>query len=148
MSSFISASHVFLDNPASTVGEVFEFLSDKAIDLGIANDRQAVLDAFKAREAMGSTGMNDGFAIPHAKTDAVKHAALVVVKFSNDIEWVSQDGEPIKAAIGLFAPASDPTTYLSLLSKIAVLLANGSFRATFMASSNPEVIVKSLEAGL
>ena len=66
MSSYINSAHVFLDVPAATVDEVFAFLSDKAIELGISDDRDAVLEAFKAREALGSTGMTGGFAIPHA----------------------------------------------------------------------------------
>ncbi len=148
MSSYITAQHVFLDNPATTVDEVFAFLSDKAVELGISDDRDAVLEAFKAREALGSTGMTGGFAIPHAKTNAVKGAALAAVKFTNAIDWKSMDGEPIKAAVALFAPASDPTTYLSLLSKVAVLLHEESFRTAVFATNDPAVIAALVEAGL
>ncbi len=148
MSSYIASSHVFLDNPATTIDEAFAFLSDKAVELGITDDRAAVLEAFKAREAMGTTGMSGGFAIPHAKTDAVKHASLVAVKFADHVEWASMDGEPIKAAIALFAPASDPTTYLGLLSKVAVLLANEAFRAKVLASEDVVEIADAIAAGL
>lgn len=148
MSEYINASHVFLNNPATTVEEVFAFLSDKAVELGITDDRDAVFEAFKTREAMGTTGMSGGFAIPHSKTDAVKHASLVAVKFANDVEWESMDGEPIKAAIALFAPASDPTTYLGLLSKVAVLLHDEKFRAGIFASEDVEEIAAAIAAGL
>lgn len=148
MSSFINSSRVFLDNPATNVEEVFAFLSDKAVELGISDDREAVLKAFEAREALGSTGMHGGFAIPHAKTDAVKEAALIAVKFENELDWASQDGQPIKAAIALFAPASDPTTYLSLLSKVAVLLVNENFCWKFLASSDVTEIANAVAAGL
>ena len=148
MSKYIDSSRVFLDTPASSVEEVFAFLSDTAVELGIADDRDAVLEAFKAREALGSTGMHGGFAIPHAKTDAVKSAALVAVKFDNEIDWASQDGQPIKAAIALFAPASDPTTYLNLLSKVAVLLVNENFCWKFLSSSDPAEIASAVAAGL
>lgn len=146
--SYISSSRVFLDNPATSIEEAFDFLSDKAIELGISDDRKAVLEAFKAREALGSTGMHDGFAIPHAKTDAVKDAGLIAVKFSNEIDWASQDGQPIKAAIALFAPASDPTTYLTLLSKVAVLLSDAKFSEGFYAADDVEAIAASIAAGV
>ena len=148
MSSYINSAHVFLDVPAATVDEVFAFLSDKAVELGISDDRDAVLEAFKAREALGSTGMTGGFAIPHAKTDAVKAASLVAVKFTDTVEWASMDGEPIKAAIALFAPASDPTTYLGLLSKVAVLLHDEKFRAGIFASEDVAEIADAIAAGL
>lgn len=148
MSNYISAERVFLDVDAATVDDVFAFLSDQAVELGLTDDRDAVLKAFEAREAMGSTGMTGGFAIPHAKTDAVKEPALVAVKFANDIDWQSQDGEPIKAAIALFAPASDPTTYLRLLSKVAVLLSNEFFRLTVLDAAEKAVIAAAIAKGL
>lgn len=148
MSKYINSAHVFLHCPATNLDEVFDFLSDKAIELGIADDRDAVVEAFKAREAMGTTGMTGGFAIPHAKTDAVKKPALVVVKFDNPIEWESMDHVPIKAAVALFAAASDPTTYLGLLSKVAVMLADETFRAAALASADVETIAAIVAAGL
>ena len=148
MSTYISADRVFLDVDAATVDDVFAFLSDQAVELGLTDDRDAVLKAFEAREAMGSTGMTGGFAIPHAKTDAVKEPALVAVKFANDIDWKSQDGEPIKAAIALFAPASDPTTHLRLLSKVAVLLSNEFFRLSVLDAAEKAVIAAAIAKGL
>jgi PTS system fructose-specific IIA component len=88
------------------------------------------------------------FAIPHAKTNAVKKPALIAVKFDNPIEWQSMDGEPIKAAVALFAAASDPTTYLGLLSKVAVMLADETFRISFLASSDVDTIAAIVAAGL
>ena len=58
------------------------------------------------------------------------------------------DGEPIKAAIALFAPASDPTTYLGLLSKVAVLLHDEKFRAGIFASEDVAEIADAIAAGL
>ena len=87
MSEYIKASQVFLDNPATNVDEVLEFLADKAIEAGLSDDRAAVLEAFKAREAMGTTGMQGGFAIPHCKSSAVNDAAIFVVKFANKVGW-------------------------------------------------------------
>ena len=52
------------------------------------------------------------------------------------------------AAIALFAPASDPTTYLGLLSKVAVLLANEAFRAKVLASEDVVEIADAIAAGL
>ena len=63
MSDYVKADQIFLDNPATTVDEALEFLSKKAVENGLADDEAAVLAAFKAREAMGTTGMQSGFAI-------------------------------------------------------------------------------------
>ena len=138
MSEYIKASQVFLDNPATTVDEVLDFLADKAIEAGLSDDRAAVLEAFKAREAMGTTGMQGGFAIPHCKSAAVNDAAILVVKFAGDVEWKSLDGKPIKMAVALFAPDGD--VHLTLLSTVATMLTDESNRSKLLAAETPEAI--------
>ena len=138
MSEYIKASQVFLDNPATTVDEVLDFLADKAIEAGLSDDRAAVLEAFKAREAMGTTGMQGGFAIPHCKSAAVNDAAIFVVKFAGDVAWKSLDGKPIKMAVALFAPDGD--VHLTLLSTVATMLTDESNRSKLLAAETPEAI--------
>lgn len=120
MSDYVSASHVVLGCSASTVDEVLKLLSEQAVSFGIATDAEALCEAFKAREAEGTTGMMGGFAIPHAKSDAVTQAAIIVDKFDEGVVWPSMDDAPITCAIALLTPASEAgTTHLQLLSKVA-----------------------------
>ena len=150
MSDFMQASHVFLDNPAATVEEALTFLSEKAVELGIADDASAVLDAYHKREEEGSTGMVNGFSIPHAKSDAIKSASVIVVKFANEIDdWETMDEEKIKIAISLLVPGAEAgTTHLKLLSKVAVMLMQEDFRETVKASSDPEAIAALINENL
>ena len=146
MSNFVKAEQVFLNNPATTVDEALEFLSKKAVELGLSDDEAAVLDAFKKREAMGTTGMQSGFAIPHCKSDAVKDAAVYVVKFAGDIAWESMDGEPIKVAMALFAPDGD--VHLTLLMMVAGAINNEAFCKTILESNDPEEIAAAVNDNL
>lgn len=146
MSDFVKASQVFLDNPATTVDEALEFLSKKAVELGLADDEAAVLDAFKAREAMGTTGMQDGFAIPHCKSTAVKDAAVYVVKFAGNVAWESLDGNPINIAVALFAPDGD--VHLTLLSLVATMLMNAKIREELQNAADAEAIAAIINANL
>ena len=123
MSETVTASHVFLGNTASSVDEVLQFLSEKAVELGVTDDAEATLEAFKNREAEGTTGMMGGFAIPHCKSDIVKQATVMVVKFSGEVAWSSMDNAPIKCAIALLIPAAQAgDVHLQLLSHVAVLV--------------------------
>lgn len=149
MSEFVSESHVFLNNPATSVDEVLSFLSDEAVKAGLAEDASAVLDAFKAREAEGTTGMMGGFAIPHAKSDAIKSEGVFVVKFAGGVDWPSMDNAPIKVAIALLSPAANAgTTHLSMLSKVAVLLMDESFRSSVLGTDDAAQIAKLIDEGL
>lgn len=149
MSEYMRPSHVFLDAPASTVDEAFQFFADEAVALGIADDAQAVADAFNAREGEGTTGMMEGFSIPHAKCDAIKRAAVLVIRFREDIEWESMDDTPVRVAIALLVPGAEKgTTHLKLLSQVAVLLMDEEFRGVALASESAEEISRAVSAGL
>lgn len=149
MSETVTASHVFLGNTASSVDEVLQFLSEKAVELGVTDDAEATLEAFKNREAEGTTGMMGGFAIPHCKSDIVKQATVMVVKFSGEVAWSSMDNAPIKCAIALLIPAAQAgDVHLQLLSHVAVLVMDERFRADVLASDDPEQIAARLNEDL
>ena len=106
MSEFVPSSRVLLGQSAGSVDDVLRLLADKAVELGLSADAAGVYDAFKAREAEGTTGMMGGFAIPHAKSDAITESGIIVVKFSEGVEWPSMDNEPVTCAIADHAPAA------------------------------------------
>ena len=149
MSDFVKASHVFVNNPATTVDEGLAFLAKQAVELGITENEAAVLAAFQDRETEGSTGMTGGFAVPHCKSTAVKGAAIVVVKFAGEVDWESMEGEPIRVAVALYVPDNRAaTTYLRILSQIAVELMSEEFREKMLATDDPETIAELVNAGL
>lgn len=149
MSEYVPDVRVFLDCPASTIDEVLQFLSEKAVEAGAADDAQVVFDAFKGREAEGTTGMMGGFAIPHAKSDAIKKACVLVLKLSEGVEWPSMDNAPVTCAISLLIPAAEKgTTHLEMLSKVAVMLMDEDFRAKVLASEDAAQIAETITGGL
>ena len=149
MSEIVTASHVFLGNTATSVDGVLRCLAEKAAERGVTDDADATLEAFKNREAEGTTGMMGGFAIPHCKSDIVKQATVMVVKFAGDVAWSSMDNAPIKCAIALLIPAAQAgDVHLQLLSHVAVLVMDEHFRADVLASEDPKEIAALLNEGL
>ena len=149
MSDFVRAGNVFVGQSLDTREDMLRFISDKAAELGITDDAGAVYEAFVAREEMGETGMTDGFAVPHAKSDAIKEAAVIVVKNDHAIEWPSFDDRPIDIAISLLVPDGEAgTTHIRLLSKTAVLLMKDEFKALARGTDDAEAIAAAVEAGI
>ena len=149
MSDFVRAGNVFVGQSLATREDMLRFISDKAAELGITDDAGAVYEAFVAREEMGETGMTDGFAVPHAKSDAIKEAAVIVVKNDHAIEWPSFDDKPIDIAISLLVPDGEAgTTHIRLLSKTAVLLMKDEFKALVRGTDDAEAIAAAVEAGI
>ena len=149
MSDFVRAGNVFVGQSLDTREDMLRFISEKAAELGITDDAGAVYDAFVAREEMGETGMTDGFAVPHAKSDAIKEAAVIVVKNDHAIEWPSFDDKPIDIAISLLVPDGEAgTMHIRLLSKTAVLLMKDEFKAFVRDTDDAEAIAAAVEAGI
>ena len=93
--------------------------------------------------------MTDGFAVPHAKSTAIKEPAVIVVKNDHAIEWPSFDDKPIDIAISLLVPDGEAgTTHIRLLSKTAVLLMKDEFKSLVRGTDDPQAIAEEVEAGI
>lgn len=149
-SDFVKVENVFVAEDFASRDEALSFVSNQAVKAGIANDADAVMNAFLAREAEGTTGMMEGFAIPHAKSDAITEAAVVVVKDESGVTgWDTMDGAPVNVAIALLIPGAQAgTTHLKILSKVAEALMDEDFRATVKGSTDAAEIAKTINARL
>lgn len=149
MSDFVKAGNVFVGQSLATREDMLRFISDKAAELGVTDDADAVYQAFVAREEMGETGMTDGFAVPHAKSTAIKEPAVIVVKNDHAIEWPSFDDKPIDIAISLLVPDGETgITHIRLLSKTAVLLMKDEFKSLVRGTDDSQAIAEAVEAGI
>lgn len=147
---FVKVENVFVAEDFASRDEALSFVSNQAVKAGIAGDADAVMNAFLAREAEGTTGMMEGFAIPHAKSDAITEAAVIVVKDESGVTgWDTMDGAPVNVAIALLIPGAQAgTTHLKILSKVAEALMDEDFRATVKGSTNATEIAKTINARL
>ena len=149
MSGFVSEENILLNQQATTKEEALRTISDAAARLGIADDPDAVYAAFLAREEIDKTGMVDGFAVPHCKTDAVKSAAVIIFKNAQPVEWPSLDDKPVDIAMALLIPDSEAgTTHLRLLSKAAMLLMDDNFKSKLRESNDAADLAATLNVEL
>lgn len=137
MSETVPVSHVFLNNPASTRDEVLDFLCDEAVALGLATSAAELKEGFLDRETEGSTGMVQGFAVPHAQCDTITEPAAMVVKLAQPVAWETMDGKPVDVAVAILAPTGPGGAgHLRLLSKLAVALMTRDFAEAVRAADD------------
>ncbi|BBH49895.1 fructose-specific PTS system IIA component [Parolsenella catena] len=149
MSGFVSEENILLNQQATTKEEALRTISDAAARIGVADDADAVYAAFLAREEIDKTGMVDGFAVPHCKTDAVKSAAVIIFKNAQPVEWPSLDDKPVDIAMALLIPDSEAgTTHLRLLSKAAMLLMDDNFKSKLRESDDAADLAATLNVEL
>ena len=106
----------------------------------VAQDAQEVFDKLNEREQEGTTGMMNGFAIPHAKAATIQQAAIIIVTLDQGVEWQSLDNQLTEFVIALFIPDAEAgTTHLKLLSVARLLLREEVTSGLKQASSPAEI---------
>lgn len=110
-------------------------------DAGQIDDYDAVLKAVQDREEKMSTGLQDGIAVPHGKTNAVSGLKLAVGISPDGIDYDALDGEPSKLFFMLIAPPDQSGPHVAALSEIAKLAQSKAFcKALVNADDAREVV--------
>ncbi len=104
------------------------------------SNKDEILAAVLEREELGSTGLADGIAIPHAKTEAVDHVYLVVGIADEPIEFDALDGEPCSYFFLVLAPIHESNAHIEILSAIARTTSSASFKRLLKASKNADEV--------
>ena len=111
-----------------TEGAVRE-LVDRLVEAGELTKRTAssVTKAIMEREALGSTGIGRGIAVPHAKHAAVKRVIGVLGRSKKGVNFAAIDGEPVYLVFLLISPPNQPGPHLKALEHISVVLRDQNF---------------------
>ncbi len=91
-----------------------------------------------ARLAQGCVCMGNGLAVPHAKTAAVRRAALAAITLDKPICCTTPDGEPVNLLFLIAAPEGENDLHISVLAALAGLLVDKDFCRTLAAAQTPE----------
>ena len=123
-----------------TKNEVIRELVQVLLDAGRITELESVYDALLTREALGSTGLEQGVAVPHAKTRAVRQLTAAIGIAPQGVDFQSADGEPSKLFFLLLAPPDQSGPHIQALAEIARLARSPTFlRLLTEASSGREV---------
>ena len=122
---------------------------DKIVSLmlktGCINDEEKYKNAVIAREAEGTTGIGEGVAIPHAKTDAVTKPALAAMVVPDGVDYEALDGEPTNLFFLIAAPNTEDNVHLDVLGKLSVLLMDDKFRVDLLQAKTPEEFISVID---
>lgn len=127
----------------------FTSLRKKAVALGVSADENAVYNGLVEREQQGTTGMMDGFAIPHAKSSSITTPKIVIVRLNDGIDWNSMDGKPTLFIFSLLIPDGEAgTTRLKLLATVARMLMKADVKEALLGASTAEQLEEVLNSHL
>jgi PTS system nitrogen regulatory IIA component len=129
----LSPDTVWVDLKADTKQGIIEEMIDRLVAAGKIKDRDAALQAVLEREAKMSTGMQNGVAIPHGKTDSVKSLVAAVGLNKAGVDFDSMDGVPATIFIMTVSPAKRTGPHMQFLAEVSRLLGSSSEREKLLA---------------
>ena len=115
---------------------------------GKLNDKEEYKKAILAREAQSSTGLEEGIAIPHAKTSAVKIPSIAFGLSKNGVDYESLDGEPSKLFFMIAAPANASDTHIEILSKLTTMLLDDEIREKLLEVKTEQEVIDILTSDI
>ena len=94
---------------------------------GNVSDKELYKEAVIERENLSTTGMVDGVAIPHARTNAITHAGIAAMTLPEGVDYESMDGQPTTLIFLIAAPDNGDNVHLQVLSELSTLLMDHDF---------------------
>ncbi len=113
---------------------------------GAIVNEDSVAKVVLEREELGTTGIGEGIAVPHGKSDAVDRLVAAFGRSDKGIDFESVDGQPVNLFFLLVAPSNSAGPHLMALARISRLLKNRDFRKRLMNARDKSEILKMCEA--
>ncbi len=116
-------NEIFLDIEIKNKDELFKFIAEKGMELGLVKKPKSLYNALWDREREVSTGLENNIAIPHAISKKILKATVLYFRCKQKIEWKTIDGNnEVNVVICMLVPKSASQTHLKTLQKISVAL--------------------------
>lgn len=139
-----------LKGRVNTKSEALDAMVNLMVKSGKITDKEAYRKGVYEREKEGTTGIGEGIAIPHCKSDAVKSPGLSAMVIPEGVDFEALDAEPVHLIFLIAAPNTEDNVHLDVLSKLSVLLMNEEFVENLKAAKSPQeflTVIDKAEAG-
>ncbi len=139
LSSIIEPGAVRFVSGVSNKKRLFQIVAELAAEVyGVANREAA--DALTSREALGSTGVGKGIALPHARLDELSHVIGVFVRLDKPIDFRAVDRLPVDLVFALFAPVESGVDHLKALALVSRTLRDTSVCSKLRSNGDPATL--------
>ena len=122
ITDFLVPELVVADLEVVTKDEALRSLADRVASVVSELDAADILAVIKDREALGSTGIGHGIAIPHGKLGGLEEIVVLFGRSKKGVEFAAVDGNPVHLIFLLLAPENSAGTHLKILARISRML--------------------------
>ncbi len=139
---YLSAEKIVTDLSSDDKYKIIEQLLDAVVASGSIRDRQNALHDLIEREAYLTTGLENGLAIPHAKSEAVEEVTMAFGVHKEGLDFDSLDGDPTKYVFLLLSPMDTSGPHIKMLAKIALNFQEDETLVKLSSAETPQDFLK------
>jgi PTS system nitrogen regulatory IIA component len=145
LSALLRQGGILYDVDARDKGELLRHIVNR-LPLPPEQGRETLVSVLEAREAMGSTGIGDGIAIPHVRNPIVLHIDVPFVTLAllrHPVEFDAIDGKPVHALFLIVSPTVP--VHLRILAELGFVLRDAHLREMLGKGAAPDAIIERIE---
>ena len=146
ITDLLKPQSILLNASPTNKADAIYTLGDLMDKSGNLSDKAEYLKAVFAREEAGSTGLGDGIATPHAKSNGVKEAGLAAMVVPNGVDFDALDGQPSRLFFMIAAPEGAADTHVEVLSKLATMVIDPDFKNALIQSATVDRFLELITA--
>ena len=146
ITDLLKPQSILLNASPTNKADAIYTLGDLMDKGGNLSDKAEYLEAVFAREESGSTGLGDGIATPHAKSNGVKEAGLAAMVVLNGVDFDALDGQPSRLFFMIAAPEGAADTHVEVLSKLATMVIDPDFKNALIQSATVDRFLELITA--
>ena len=140
ISDILKKEHIIKELDSRDKKNVLDELSSFLEDEGEITNKENLLAALIEREKLGSTGIGENVAIPHAKISEIDKIITVFGRSKNGVEFESLDQKPVNFIFLVIAPENSTGQHLKALARISRLFKNPSLRESVLRTNEADQI--------
>ncbi len=145
ITDLLNEKSIMLQGSANSKQEAIDQLIELMMENGNIQDKDEYKRVVLKREEEGTTGIGEGIAIPHGKTDAVTKPGLAAMVIPDGVNFDSLDGNPAKLLFLIAAPNTKDNVHLDVLSRLSTLLMDTNFRQALFDAKSPKEFLKCID---
>ncbi len=146
ITDLLTKDTILLNLQSQSKEAVIDELIEKLHTAGKLSDKKEYKEAILARESQSTTGIGEGIAIPHAKTNAVSEPAIAFGRSTDGIDYESLDGQNAHLFFMIAAYEGANNDHLATLSRLSSFLMDPNFRSKLQSATTEKEILDAIDA--
>lgn len=142
LSSYFTPESVRIADELTSKKKAFEQLASLLTPMG-QNLTNPIFDALIKREKLGSTGVGNGIAIPHARVDEISNPKLALIRTAR-IDVGAIDTSPVQLFFGLIVPTGENESHLNLLADLSKCIKEKALKTQLLAADSSQAMYLAL----